>query len=280
MPSAAVASALTGTASAGAPSRADQRRSAARRRSIQRFAITIASIAGGLAVWEFMGRVVVNNSLFLATPSASLAALADMWSNGVLQKAMTISGEEFFIGFALAVIAGTLIGLLTASFENVSLVLTPWISGLYASPIVALAPLLILWFGVGIWSKIAVVISLVIFPMIINTEAGIKQTDPQLIEASRSFGASKMQIFAKVSLPSSLPYIIAGLRLGVGRGLIGVVIGELAGARGGLGFLINNASQVFNMPQLFASVIVLATAGIALTAGFQYLERVLVPWKA
>jgi NitT/TauT family transport system permease protein len=120
----------------------------------------------------------------------------------------------------------------------------------------------------------------VIFPMIINTEAGIKDADPQLIEAARSFGANRVQIFAKVSLPSALPYIVAGLRLGVGRGLIGVVIGELAGARGGLGYLINNASQVFNMPQLFASVIVLATAGILLTAGFQYLERKLVPWKA
>ena len=280
MPSAVAASALPGTAPTGAPSRSDRRRDAARRRSIQRFAITVASVIGGLAIWEFLGNVVVKNTLFLATPSSSLMALGDMWSHGVLQKAMLISGEEFFIGFVIAVIAGTLIGLLTASFENVSLVLTPWISGFYASPIVALAPLLILWFGVGIWSKIAVVISLVIFPMIINTETGIKQTDTQLIEAARSFGASRAQIFEKVSLPSSLPYIIAGLRLGVGRGLIGVVIGELAGARGGLGFLINNASQVFNMPQLFASVIVLATCGIALTAAFQYLERVLVPWKA
>jgi len=247
---------------------------------MQRVVVTIASVIGGLAIWEFIGHYVVKNALFLATPSASLSALGDMWHQGVLQKAIVISGEEFFIGFFIAVVAGTLIGLLTASFQNISLVLTPWISGFYASPIVALAPLLILWFGVGIWSKIAVVISLVIFPMIINTEAGIKHTDPQLIEAARSFGASKMQIFEKVALPSSLPYIIAGLRLGVGRGLIGVVIGELAGARGGLGFLINNASQVFNMPQLFASVIVLATAGIVLTAAFQRLERMLVPWKA
>jgi NitT/TauT family transport system permease protein len=203
-----------------------------------------------------------------------------MWLDGSLQKAMLISGEEFFIGFSIAIVAGVLIGLVTASFEDASLLLTPWISGLYASPIVALAPLLILWFGVGIWSKIAVVISLVIFPMIINTEAGIKQADAQLIEASRSFGASRIQIFTKVALPSALPFIIAGLRLGVGRGLIGVVIGELAGSRGGLGYLINNASQVFNMPQLFASVIVLATAGIVLTALFGYVERVLVPWKA
>jgi NitT/TauT family transport system permease protein len=273
-------SALSGTAPSGAPTRSNRRRAAARRRSLQRVGITIASILGGQALWEFVGSVVVKNSLFLATPSASIMAMGDMWMHGALQKAMVISGEEFIIGFVIAVIAGTLLGLLTAAFENVSLVLTPWISGFYASPIVALAPLLILWFGVGIWSKVAVVISLVIFPMIINTEAGIKHTDPQLIEAARSFGASKVQIFAKVSLPSAAPYIIAGLRLGVGRGLIGVVIGELAGARGGLGYLINNASQVFNMPQLFAAVIVLAVAGIVLTAAFQHLERVLVPWKA
>jgi NitT/TauT family transport system permease protein len=256
------------------------RREAATRRAVVRVAITIASVLGGLLIWEFIGRVVVNNSLFLATPSASIAALGDLWMKGDLQKAIAISGEEFVIGFVIAVIAGTAIGLLIASFETLSLILTPWISGFYASPIIALAPLLILWFGVGIWSKIAVVISLVIFPMIINTETGIKRTDPQLIEAARSFGATQLQIFAKVSLPSAAPYIIAGLRLGVGRGLIGVVVGELAGARGGLGYLINNASQVFNMPQLFASVIVLAVAGIALTAMFQYLERVLVPWKA
>ncbi len=280
MPSAVAARAPSATLPAGGTSRSEQRRAAARRRSIQRVAITIASVIGGLAIWEYVGLFVVKNTLFLATPSSSLLALVDMWHQGVLQKAIVISGEEFFIGFAIAVVAGTLIGLLTASFEDLSLILTPWISGFYASPIVALAPLLILWFGVGIWSKIAVVISLVIFPMIINTETGIKHADPQLVEAARSFGASKAQIFAKVSLPSATPYIIAGLRLGVGRGLIGVVIGELAGSRGGLGYLINNASQVFNMPQLFASVIVLATAGILLTAGFQYLERKLVPWKA
>jgi NitT/TauT family transport system permease protein len=153
------------------------------------------------------------------------------------------------------------------------------VSGFYATPIIALAPLLILWFGIGIWSKIAVVFSLVVFPVIINTEAGIRQTDPQLIEAAKSFCANRWQIFAKVSLPAASPMILAGLRLGVGRGLIGVVVGELAGSRAGLGFLINNASQVFNMPQVFAAIIILAAAGILLTAGLQRLERVLVPWK-
>jgi NitT/TauT family transport system permease protein len=266
-------------AATGAP-RKRNRKAQAARRSVRRTAVTIASIAGGLVLWELIGLYVVKNALFLATPSASIKAMGLMWAQGVLQNAMWVSGEEFVMGFVIAVVAGILIGLVCAASENVSLVLTPWISGFYASPIVALAPLLILWFGVGIWSKVAVVVSLVVFPMIINTETGIRHADPQLVEAARSFGATRAQIFALVALPCAAPFILAGLRLGVGRGLIGVVIGELAGARGGLGYLINNAGQTFNMPQMFASVIVLAVAGIVLTAAFGRLEAILVPWKA
>ncbi len=259
---------------------AQRRQRAAMRRNMVRFSYTWGSVIVGLALWQFIGVFVVKNSLFLATPLASIAAIGELWAKGEMQKNMIVSFEEFIIGFVIAVAAGIIIGLLTATFEPLKLTLTPWISGFYASPIIALAPLLILWFGVGIWSKIAVVVSLVVFPMIINTEAGILHTDQGLIEAAKSFGATRMQIFTKVSLPSAAPYILAGLRLGVGRGLIGVVVGELAGARAGLGFLINNASQVFNMPQLFAGVIVLAVAGIAFTAFFQRLERVLVPWRS
>jgi NitT/TauT family transport system permease protein len=265
-------------ATTGAPRKRDRKAQAARR-SMRRTLVTIGSIAGGLVLWELIGLYVVKNALFLATPSASIKAMGLMWAQGVLQNAMWVSGEEFVMGFVIAVVAGILIGLVCAASENVSLVLTPWISGFYASPIVALAPLLILWFGVGIWSKVAVVVSLVVFPMIINTETGIRHADPQLVEAARSFGATRAQIFALVALPCAAPFILAGLRLGVGRGLIGVVIGELAGARGGLGYLINNAGQTFNMPQMFASVIVLAVAGIVLTAAFGRLEAILVPWK-
>jgi NitT/TauT family transport system permease protein len=259
---------------------AERRQRAAVRRSVNRAMFTWGSVIVGLAIWQFVGIFVVKNSLFLATPIGSIAAIGELWMKGELQRAMIVSFEEFAIGFAIAIVAGIVVGLFTASFESVKLILTPWISGFYASPIIALAPLLILWFGVGIWSKIAVVVSLVIFPMIINTEAGILHTDTALIEAARSFGATRLQIFTKVALPNAAPYILAGLRLGVGRGLIGVVVGELAGARAGLGFLINNASQVFNMPQLFAGVIVLAVAGIAMTAFFQRLERILVPWRS
>jgi NitT/TauT family transport system permease protein len=157
-------------------------------------------------------------------------------------------------------------------------VLQPWISGLYATPTIALAPLFILWLGIGIWSKVLVVIFLVLFPVTINTEAGLRTTSERLIEMLRSFGASEQQIFFKVSLPSALPFILAGLKLGIGRGLIGVVVAELFGSRAGLGRLISQSADAFNMPELFAGVIVLAVAGIAMTAGFGWVERKLVPW--
>jgi len=236
-------------------------------------------VLAGLLLWELVGRFVVKNALFLATPSQTALALAKLWSEGALQHHSWVSTQEFLLGFALAVALGIPIGLITASWRRPAAMLNPWISGLYATPIIALAPLFILWFGIGIWSKVAVVASLVLFPVIINTDAGVRNADRQLIEAVRSFGATKLQLFTKVSLPAALPFILAGLRLGVGRGLIGVVVGELFGARAGLGFMITQAAEVFNMPQLFAGVVVLAAAGIALTAAFQAIERRLVPWN-
>lgn len=246
---------------------------------LERQSLAWASVLGGLALWEFVGRVLVKNSLFLATPWQTALALVQLWQEGVLQHHSWVSGQEFVIGFAIAVALGIPIGLATAASQRTAAAVNPWVSGLYATPIIALAPLVILWFGIGIWSKVVVVISLVIFPVIINTEAGVRNADRQLVEAVRSFGASQMQIFLKVSLPCALPFILAGLRLGVGRGLIGVVVGELFGARAGLGYLIIQSAEVFNMPRLFAGVVVLAAIGIVLTAAFQALERRLVPWN-
>jgi NitT/TauT family transport system permease protein len=183
------------------------------------------------------------------------------------------------LGYSSAALLGIVIGLVMANSERAKQVMQPWVSGLYATPTVALAPLFILWFGIGIFSKVVVVAVLVVFPVIINTETGLKMTNRQLIETVRSFGASRAQIFFKVSLPSALPFIFAGLKLGIGRGLIGVVVAELFGARSGLGQLISQSAETFNMPNLFAGVVILAVAGIALTAGFSWLERRLLPWN-
>jgi NitT/TauT family transport system permease protein len=241
--------------------------------------LALASVVVGFVLWELLGRLLVRNSLFLATPLQAFAALADMWASGELQRHSWVSAEEFIYGFVIASVAGVAIGLAIASSRAMADILNPWVAGLYATPIIALAPLMILWFGIGVVSKVAVVVGLVVFPVIVNTEAGIRSTEHELIEVARSLCASRWQIFTKISLPSALPFILAGLRLGVGRGLIGVVVGELFGARAGLGYLIVQTSEAFNMPKMFACVLVFAVAGIVLTLGFQAFERWLTPWR-
>jgi NitT/TauT family transport system permease protein len=238
----------------------------------------LVSIATGLALWEVLSRLVVANPLFLAAPSQILAAIVSLAATGELWHHVGISGLEFIIGYAIASVLGIALGLAMASSPLAKQVTQPWISGLYATPTIALAPLFILWCGIGIWSKVLVVIFLVLFPVTINTEAGLRTTSPRLIEMLRSFGATSRQIFLKVSLPSATPFILAGLKLGIGRGLIAVVVAELFGSRAGLGRLISQSADAFNMPELFAGVIVLAVAGIVMTAGFGWLERRLVPW--
>jgi NitT/TauT family transport system permease protein len=236
------------------------------------------SVMGGLLLWEALSRFFVANALFLAAPSQVIVAIGKLAATGQLQHHVEISAAEFGLGYVIASFLGIALGLAMASSVTAKQALQPWVSGLYATPTIALGPLFILWMGIGIWSKVMVVLLLVIFPVAINTEAGLRTTSERLIETLRSFGATKWQIFTKVSLPSATPFILAGLKLGIGRGLIGVVVAELFGSRAGLGQLISQSADSFNMPFLFAAVVILAGAGIAMTAGFGWLERRLVPW--
>jgi NitT/TauT family transport system permease protein len=244
----------------------------------RRYLAGTLSVVGGLLLWEVVSRVVIANALFLAAPSQIVVAIYDLAVTGQLWPHIAISTIEFALGYVIASIVGIAFGLGMASSRTIKQALQPWISGLYATPTIALAPLFILWLGIGIWSKVLVVIFLVLFPVTINTEAGLRTTSERLIEMLRSFGATRRQIFFKVSLPSAVPFILAGLKLGIGRGLIGVVVAELFGSRAGLGRLISQSADAFNMPELFAGVVVLAVAGITMTAGFGWVEQRLVPW--
>jgi NitT/TauT family transport system permease protein len=236
------------------------------------------SVLGGLLAWELVSRVLIANPLFLAAPSQIVQAIYALTLSGEMQRHVAISGIEFVLGYVIASVVGIVLGFAMANSITAKRALQPWISGLYATPTIALAPLFILWLGIGIWSKVLVVIFLVLFPVTINTEAGLRTTSERLIEMLRSFGASERQVFFKVSLPSAMPFILAGLKLGIGRGLIGVVVAELFGSRAGLGRLISQSADAFNMPELFAGVVVLAFAGIVLTAAFTWVEGKLVPW--
>jgi NitT/TauT family transport system permease protein len=236
------------------------------------------SVVGGLVLWELVSRLLVANAPFLAAPTQIVQSIYTLTASGEMQKHIAISAAEFALGYLIASIIGIALGFAMANSAAAKQALQPWIAGLYATPTIALAPLFILWLGIGIWSKVLVVIFLVLFPVTINTEAGLRTTSERLIEMLRSFGATPRQIFFKVSLPSAVPFILAGLKLGIGRGLIGVVVAELFGSRAGLGRLISQSADAFNMPELFAGVVVLAIAGIAMTAAFTWLERRLVPW--
>jgi NitT/TauT family transport system permease protein len=239
---------------------------------------TIISILAGLALWELAGRL-SPNTLFIVPPSAVAATFWKLLMNGDLARHTRVSSQELFIGFALAVAIGIPMGIWTATNEALRDYLDPWMNGLYATPTVALAPLFIMWFGIDIWSKVAVVFLAAVFPILINTYTGIQATDLHLIEAARSFNASRLQMFTKVLIPSAVPFIIAGMRLGVGRGIVGVVVGEIFSARAGLGFLISSSGQVFDTAGLFVGVVVLAVTGILSMELLKLLERRVAPWR-
>jgi NitT/TauT family transport system permease protein len=229
-----------------------------------------------LALWQIGSWVF--GTYWVSTPWATLSRFFVSLASGELIRHAGYTVEEAFLGGFIGAVPAIILPFALRRMPTVVSILDPFMIGGYGLPKLALAPLFILWFGIGIWSKVIVVISLVLFPVTINTEAGLRTTSERLIEMLRSFGATRRQIFLKVSLPSAVPFILAGLKLGIGRGLIGVVVAELFGSRAGLGRLISQSADAFNMPELFAGVVVLAVAGIVMTAGFGWLEKRLVPW--
>jgi NitT/TauT family transport system permease protein len=215
-----------------------------------------------------------------------MAPLSDIWvkfiqlaASGELMKHVVVSLNEFFVGFALAAVCGVSRGIAIASSDTVRDFVDPWVSAVYATPTVALAPMFIFIFGIDAPSKMAVVFLLAVFPIVINTSTGMRSTDQVYIEAARSFSANRAQIFTKVLIPSALPFIVAGLRLGIGRGLVGVVVGEFIGARAGLGFLIFRSSQGFQIDAMWVGVFLLAGTGVLAVIVLQKIERRLAPWR-
>ncbi|MEU3163827.1 ABC transporter permease [Streptosporangium sp. NPDC006930] len=237
------------------------------------------SFLGFLLVWHVAAEYVVDNPLFLAGPISTAAAIVTMWQNGTLQQDVLVSTGEFTKGFAAGLVGGVLLGLLLGTSRRAKDYIDPLINGLYATPIVALAPLFILWFGIGETKTVLLVFMLVVLPIAINTDAGIRVTDPQLLEAARSFGASRFQLFTKVRFPTAISFLIAGIRMGIGRGLIGVVVGELFGSQSGLGYRILVSSQYFQTDALLAGVLIFAVTGVLLVKLFEWLEHRAAPWK-
>jgi NitT/TauT family transport system permease protein len=232
-----------------------------------------------LVLWETVVRAGLVNPLFTSSPSRIVAAAADMFADGSIWGHLRVSATEFFSGFALAIVIGVPLGILMGWYSRVNAVLEPFVSALYATPRIALLPLVVIWFGIGLASKVAIVFLGAIFPILVNTITGVRTIDADFIKVARSFGASDRQMFATVALPSSVPMLLTGLRLGLGHALVGIVVGEMYGATQGLGYLIAVAGARFQTDKVMVGIILIAGLGVALTELLRAIERRFERWR-
>jgi len=232
-----------------------------------------------LLVWEAIGGFELVNPLFTSSPSRVVKAAVVLLKDGTLLTHLTVSAKEFVLGYAAALVLGVPIGIALGWFKGFSAAFGPIISAFYATPRVALMPLFIIWFGLGITSKIIVVLLSAIFPLIVNLQTGMTTIDRDLIMVARSYGASRWQIFRSIALPASVPFMITGLRLAAGRALLGVIVAEVFGGSQGIGYLIQYAGATFQTDKVFVGVAVVATAGIILDRGLHRAGRYFDRWR-
>jgi ABC-type nitrate/sulfonate/bicarbonate transport system permease component len=232
-----------------------------------------------LVIWEGVVDFGLINPLFTSSPSRIAVAGYDLFANGTIWRDLQVSGLEFFAGYGLAVIVGVPLGILMGWYSRVNAILDPFVSALYATPRIALLPLVMIWFGIGLLSKVAIVFLGAVFPILVNTITGVRTINADFIKVARSFGSNDWQFFLKVALPSSVPLLLAGLRLGLGHALIGIVVGEMFGATEGLGFLIAVSGARFQTDRVMVGIIIIAAAGMAMTAILRAIERRFERWR-
>jgi NitT/TauT family transport system permease protein len=270
-------------AAASLPSKQPGRRPGALQRWWQRAGtqnvLRIGGIVLFLAAWEGGSRAGWLDPLFASSPSLILEKLVSMISDGSLWPHVLASANIAGLGFGFSVLVGVPLGLAMGRSKNIRAAVEPFTTALNASPQVAFLPLLIIWLGIGIASKVALVFLGSVIIMVVNTEAGVMQVDRRLVETARSFMANERQVLLKVVLPSALPYIIAGMRLGVGRTLVMVVVAEIYAATKGLGYLIFQAGGLYDTAQVFVGVVVLAGAGMLFNALLRWVEKRMAPWQ-
>jgi len=245
----------------------------------QRAIIGLVGVALVVGSWELSADLKLVNPVFSSKPSAIAIALKDYFDGGGGLHALQVSATEFGIGFAIALVAGLLLGLAIGWWRFLDYLFDPLINVGYAVPRIALVPLFVIWFGIGIQSKLAIVVLSAVFPILLNTITGVKTTDASLLRVARSFKASNVQLFRTVVLPGALPQIVTGIRLGIGLGLVGMIVGELVSSTAGLGFTIETAGNNFQMPLMFAAVAVVSAAGVFLSQMLRILERRLDRWR-
>jgi ABC-type nitrate/sulfonate/bicarbonate transport system permease component len=263
-----------GTAPKGPASDAPARRAHA----VPSFAITISSVAVMLLAWEVFGRDI--NPVFGSYPSAIAVAFFDLTRSGKLGTALLESLQPFVAGYGLAILSGVPLGLLIGRYRVIAAAVGIYVTAGYAMPLVALVPLLVLWLGLGFAVKTAVVFLMSVFPVCINTWLGVAAVPRSLIDVGKSFAAPDIVILRRIILPATLPYIMAGIRLAVGRAVVAMVIAEFYTSLSGLGAIIQNAANSFDTATMFVPIVVLLVMAVGLTGLIGAVERFVAPWQA
>ncbi len=246
---------------------------------VEKYLLGTVAVVLVIAGWEVVAALRLEPVILLPGPLDVIGAFRQMFSSETIWQDLGASGAELFYGFALAALFGIPVGMLLGWYRRLGYLFDPFINFLYSVPRIALGPLLIVWLGIGLSSKLVLVFLMALFPIVINTTTGVRNIDAQLVRASRCFGGSDLQIFRTIALPGAVPFVLSGLRLAVGQALIGVFVAELMGAQHGVGMLMNNAGQQFQTATVFAGLIIFALAGFVLTVLLRRAERHFDAWR-
>lgn len=239
-------------------------------------AIRLVSVVVGIAAWEVYGRAL--HSVIFTYPSAIVQAALQSVREGELQFYLKSSVVVLSLGLLLAILVGIPLGILMGRRVTIEHAVDPYVNALYATPLVAVIPVIVVWLGFQTKAKVVLVFLFCVFPVLINTYQGVKNTDARLVEVARSFCSREWRLWQDLILPSSAPFILAGVRLAIGRGLVGMVVAEFYTTITGLGYMIVQYANTFRMDRLFVPIVVLMIMGVGLTSLLRYLERRIAPW--
>ncbi|MGN6463746.1 MAG: ABC transporter permease [Pseudolabrys sp.] len=236
-------------------------------------ALSTISVVVFLAVWQFVTSTGLIEPVFLASPTDILrTAYQQFFLDNEIYTHIRVSLTEAVIGFAMAIVVGVFLGLAMGRFDRVRHVFEPFVMALYSTPSVALLPLFILWLGIGLWSKVLIVFLGGVFAILVNTIAGVRGTNPRLIETARAFTASQTEVFLYIILPAAIPFIVAGIRLAIGRVLISVFVAELYMSNEGVGFLITQAGATYNTALMLMGILLFTLTGMGLSQSLSFVE--------
>jgi ABC-type nitrate/sulfonate/bicarbonate transport system permease component len=245
----------------------------------EKYVYGTVAVLVALGLWQLVAWLRIKPAIVLPGPWDVVRAFRQLFSTSAIWTDLATSGRELLYGLVLATLVGLPLGLVIGWYRRLSYVLNPFVTFLYATPRIALTPLLIIWLGVGQTSKIAIVFLMAVFPVLINAATGVQSLDPAMVRVARCFGAGDLAIFRTVALPGSVPFIISGLRLAVGQALIGVFVAELSGAMHGVGMLMSLAGQQFQTSVVFAGLFIFAITGVVLTGLLRRIESHYAAWR-